>query len=205
MNDIVIDTGIRAKHREMIKVAAIDLVKEMGINQLTLSLLSKKAGVPANTTKGLFVNEQEVLLGSCIQCFAKMTAILFRSNLRDSTLNQGLQSVWLNYQLFSNRYAKEATFIQQFLRDPSALYGTGSRANLRKLLQPFIGYLSYQKRHPVSDVQALMIITLLGNNAGNGEIALMEDGGYSSRQVFFTSLLPKIEKILELPIYDLAC
>jgi AcrR family transcriptional regulator len=194
------DVTLRSKNREMIKNAAIDLVRDLDLDHLTLSLLSKKAGIPVRTTKRLFKDNEEALSGSCLQCFSRLTAIIFKSGFENVLFKQGLKLVWLNYLQFEQQHAQEIVFINRFLQSPSTLYRKGIRSELTKLLRPFITYLNAYKKSAVSDVQALMIIALLGSYDRKyrksflnhlNETLLLE-------RMFFSELWPDIEKILDL-------
>jgi hypothetical protein len=193
------DTG--SKHCELIKSAATEVLADVDIDQFTLSLLSKKAGVSKSIIRAHFMGEKEVLSGSCINCFAKMTAAVFQPNLLGrKSFEQGLQSIWVNYQVFAIRHERETNFIQKFLHAPSELGGEYIRFEVRKILRSFIEFLSRSKEYPVTDVQALMIIALLGNCTIIEKNPLTSNGSQVSQRVFNTCLLPSVKKIMALPI-----
>jgi AraC-like DNA-binding protein len=206
MVNLISDIALRSKGRRMIKDAAIDLVQDIDLNHLTLPLLAKKAGIPLSTTKRLFNSDQEALLGSCLQCFSRLTAFIFQPGFENGLFKQGIKAVWLNYLSFERQHTQEAVFINRYLQSPSALYRKGIRSDLVMLLRPFIAYLNLYKRSPISDVQALMIITLLGNNGRERLISLQNHPNESLflQQLFFSELWPEIEKILNLPICEIA-
>ena len=187
----------------LIENSTIELVGENSFETVSLDQIAQRTKVSVPTLSAYFQNKQDLLMQSCLLCFSRMAADVFKLPGETKLLN-GIRYIYNNYLRFQQYNRKETLFIQKFLKSPFSINEPGLRQEINKILHPFTDYLALYYETPVGNKSFLAICYLVNSvkEMNQREVAEQLSIYDPFHEQFYQTFWPDFQKIMNLPIID---
>ena len=185
----------------LIENSAIELVSETCFETVSLDQIAQRTKVSVPTLSAYFQSKQDLLMQSCLLCFSRMAADVFKLPGETKLLN-GIRYIYNNYLRFQQYNRKETLFIQKFLKSPCRINEPGLKQEINKILQPFTDYLALYYETPVGNKSFLAICYLVNSakEMNQREVAEQLSIYDPFHEQFNQTFWPEFQKIMNLPI-----
>jgi AcrR family transcriptional regulator len=185
----------------LIENSTIELVSEANFETVSLNQIAQRTSVSVPTLSAYFQSKQDLLMQSCLLCFSRMAADVFKLPGETNLIN-GIRYIYNNYLRFQQYNRKETLFIQKFLKSPFSINEPGLKQEINKILHPFIDYLALHYETPVENKSFLAISYLVNSikEMNQGEVAEQLRSHDSFHGQFSLTFWPGFQKIMNLPI-----